>query len=38
MEVTDRGFHGCFYFGVSAYADGKVNKMKVIKHLSLLDI
>ena len=38
MEVTDSGFHGSFYFGVSAYADGKVNKLKLIKHLRLLDI
>lgn len=43
MEVIDSGFHGSFYFGVSEYSDGKVNKLKVnelkvIKHLRLLDI
>lgn len=30
MEVTASGFHGSFYFGISEYADGKENKLKVI--------
>lgn len=38
MEVTASGFHGSFYFGISEYADGKENKLKVIKHVHLLDI
>jgi hypothetical protein len=38
MEVTVSGFHGSFYFGTGEYADGKENKLKVIKHVCLLDI
>jgi hypothetical protein len=38
MEVTASGFHGSFYFGTSEYADGKENKLKIIKHVRLLDI
>jgi len=38
MEVTASGFHGSFYFGISEYADGKENKLKVIKHVRMLDI
>ena len=38
MEVTVCGFHGSFYFGISEYADGKENKLKVNKHVRLLDI
>ena len=38
MEATVCGFHGSFYFGISEYADGKENKLKVIKHVRMLDI
>ena len=38
MEVSVSGFHGSFYFGISEYASGKENKLKVIKHVRLLDI
>ena len=38
MEVTVSGFHGSFYFGTSEYAGGKENKLKIIKHVRLLEI
>lgn len=38
MEVTVSGFHGSFYFGTSEYAGAKENKLKIIKHVRLLDI
>lgn len=38
MEFTVSGFHGSFYFGTSEYVDGKENKLKIIKHVCLLDI
>lgn len=38
MEVTVSGFHGSFYFETSEYVDGKENKLKIIKHVCLLDI
>jgi hypothetical protein len=38
MEVTVSGFHGSFYFENSEYVDGKENKLKIIKHVRLLDI
>ena len=38
MEVTVSGFHGNYYFETREYVDGKENKLKIIKHVCLLDI